>query len=139
MNVPLKNDIEVMYEDNVIYLKRKEIKLRKDGKPKQTKNNTKENRDNVQPFKEEDIPKIINHLINRIKYCRKHEELTRRRDLALFVMGINIALRVSDLISLKWRDIFNENWEFREGIKYKPKKQLWMTMCVQKKSQKMFC
>lgn len=111
MNVPLKNDIEIIYEENVM------------GKPNQTKNNTKENRDNVKPFREEDIPKIINYLADRIRYCRKHEELIRRRDFALFIMGINIGLRVSDLISLKWRDIFDETWEFREGIKYKPKKQ----------------
>ena len=37
-------------------------------------------------------------------------------------MGINIALRISDLITLKWNDIYNNDWTFRDGKVIKPKK-----------------
>lgn len=115
------NETNVRQKDNVIIFPN--VKLRKDGLPKQTKNNTKKNRPTIYPFKEEDIPRVIDYLADKIRYSRKHTELTHRRNYALFVMGINIGLRVSDLIALKWCDIFTEDWEFLSGHKFKPKKQ----------------
>jgi len=113
---------KVTNNNNVVILPN--VKLRKDGLPKRTRSNAKENRDNVYPYKEEDIPRIINYLVEQIKSSRnRHYELINRRNLALFVMGINIGLRVSDLISLKWSDIYDEKWEFLLGKKIKPQKQ----------------
>lgn len=39
------------------------------------------------------------------------------RDHALFVVGINVALRISDLLKLTWADILNENRKSFRSIK----------------------
>ncbi|MDN6161717.1 MAG: site-specific integrase, partial [Atopostipes sp.] len=36
------------------------------------------------------------------------------RDYALFVVGINVALRITDLLALKWSDILDEKGNFKE-------------------------
>lgn len=36
------------------------------------------------------------------------------RDYALFVVGINVALRITDLLALKWNDILDEKGKFKE-------------------------
>ena len=36
------------------------------------------------------------------------------RDHALFVVGINIALRITDLLALKWGDVLDEKGKFKE-------------------------
>lgn len=89
--------------------------------PKKTPCNSKENRDNVYPFKEEDIPRMISLLQDKAdNNPNKESEIIYRRHKAMFIMGINIALRVSDLLSLKWNDVYDKNWEFLEGKKIKP-------------------
>ena len=39
------------------------------------------------------------------------------RDYALFVVGINVALRISDLLKLTWADVSNKNNESFKSIK----------------------
>ena len=36
------------------------------------------------------------------------------RDHALFVVGINVALRITDLLALTWGDVVDENGKFKE-------------------------
>lgn len=36
------------------------------------------------------------------------------RDYALFVVGINVALRITDLLALKWADVLDEKGKFKE-------------------------
>ena len=36
------------------------------------------------------------------------------RDYALFVVGINVALRITDLLSLKWKNVLDEQGKFKE-------------------------
>lgn len=105
------------------FIKKKEVKLTKLGEIKKTPNNTQCNRDNVKPIKEYDIPKIIKYLSDyRDSSSNKEDYQIRFRNLTMFIIGINIALRVSDLISLKWSDVYNDNWEFNSGKKITPKK-----------------
>lgn len=42
--------------------------------------------------------------INAMKNYLKGKNI---RDYALFVVGINVALRISDLLNLKWRDVYD--------------------------------
>jgi integrase len=96
-------------------------KLKKNGDPKMTPCNAKENRDNVYPFKEDDIPKMLNYLNEKIKNKTNDEDdLINRRNKALYKTGINIGLRCGDLVSLRWNDIYDENWNFLDGKKIKP-------------------
>ena len=39
------------------------------------------------------------------------------RDHALFVVGINVALRISDLLKLTWADVLNENRKSFRSVK----------------------
>ena len=99
------------------------VKLKKDGTPKATPNNTKVNRDNVQPFKEEDISKMVKYFKNRVDNApNNHREMIARRDLSTYIMGINIGLRISDLVTLRWNDIYHNDWTFRDGKSITPKK-----------------
>lgn len=57
----------------------------------------------VEPIRE---PKKINAMRNYLK----GKEI---RDYTLFVVEINVALRISDLLSLKWKDVLDENGKFK--------------------------
>jgi integrase len=46
---------------------------------------------------------------NKIEDLKVYLKGKNLRDYALFVVGINVALRISDLILLKWCDVLNEN------------------------------
>ncbi len=94
--------------------------LKKDGTPKQTKNNTKINREDVQPFKEFDVPLIKQYFMDRINDSKNlDDELTNRRNYTLFVMGVNIGLRCNELIALRWNDIYDNEWNFLDDKKFK--------------------
>jgi len=41
----------------------------------------------------------------KIDAVKKYLKGKNIRDYALFVVGINVALRISDLLSLKWEDV----------------------------------
>ena len=98
-------------------------KFTKSGEIKKTPNNSKENRDSVKPIKKEDVPTIVKYYKMKVDNARSvANEMSARRDLSMFIMGINIALRISDLITLKWNDIYNNDWTFRDGKVIKPKK-----------------
>lgn len=48
--------------------------------------------------------------INAVRNYLKGKDI---RDYTLFVVGINVALRISDLLSLKWEDVLDENGKFK--------------------------
>lgn len=67
----------------------------------------------AEPIKDlETIQKIASYYLNR-------GEL---RNYALFVTGINVGLRISDLLSLRFKDIFNEDGSVKDHILIKEKK-----------------
>lgn len=63
--------------------------------------------------KKEDIELLKNHFLTSGNY----------RDYTMFVAGINTALRISDLLALKWEDIYNfKNDSYHEHIYVKEQK-----------------
>lgn len=49
---------------------------------------------------------------------------TARRNLTMFICAINIGLRGGDFCSLKWSDIFNDDWTFNHEADYVPQKTI---------------
>jgi len=43
----------------------------------------------------------------------------------IFKFGINTGLRISDIIPIKAKDIFNEKWQFREYLNQDQKDELY--------------
>lgn len=71
----------------------------------------------------DEIEMMKNELLKNIEEATTPtNELMNRRNYALFCMGINVGLRISDLIKLTWGDIFDKHWEFKEFTSIRPKK-----------------
>lgn len=52
------------------------------------------------------------------------KERIARRNLCMFVCGINIGLRGGDFCQLKWSDIFDAEWNFKNGSDFIPQKTI---------------
>lgn len=71
----------------------------------------------------EEIELMKNAFLKNIESsCEPTNELMNRRNYALFCMGINVGLRISDLIKLKWSDVFDKHWQVKDMLSLKPKK-----------------
>lgn len=70
-----------------------------------------------------EIELVKNRLLYNIENATTPtNELMNRRNYALFCMGINVGLRISDLIKLTWGDIFDKRWDFKDFASLRPKK-----------------
>jgi len=58
--------------------------------------------------------------ISNIKNLLKSED--KIRDLLLFELWINSALRISDLLKIKVKDLFDDKWAIRDSFEMKEKK-----------------
>ena len=84
----------------------KTVKLTKSGKVKRTPNNNKTDRV-VMPIKNiEDVERCKEFLKNRTENAPERYKKSYAKDLLLFKIAINIGLRVNDLLSITWEDIF---------------------------------
>lgn len=85
-------------------------KLKTDGSEKQTPNNNSVDRW-VHPIREKsDVKKCIDYLHEKaLSATRLDTQRAAYRDWFLFVVGINVGLRVSDLTKLKWDNIFESD------------------------------
>lgn len=102
-----------------------EYKKRKSSKVKDGWKNPQSSTRWVDPIRsDEDIQKIIEYLHDKAKYAtRKDTKLAAYRDYLLFITGITVALRVSDLHKLKWDDFFMPDMKtFRDVYNVKEKK-----------------
>mgnify|MGYP001386727814 FL=1 len=85
----------------------------------------------VEPIRD---PKKINVMKNYLKG-------KNIRDYALFVVGINVALRISDLLNLKWGDVYDgKNFKIvnlKEG-KTKKLRSIKLNKVAQKALQELF-
>lgn len=115
------------------------IKLRKDGKVqkqiKYNKNGTvNRSKCNKQKGKssevfslktKEQIAQMITEFdkqIENVPYNEKQNKKIAERNKLLFVLGINLGVRASDLCTLKFSFFFNNNGEFNDFYSIKPKK-----------------
>ena len=101
----------------------KRVKLTKSGKIKATKNNNKESR-TVYPIKDlKDVERCKEFLRKRADEAPNRYKKSYAKDLMLFCVGCNIGLRVSDLLRLRWSDIFKPGTrQFKEFYVPKEKK-----------------
>lgn len=60
----------------------------------------------------ETINSIIAHALKHKKY----------RQAAMLVIGFNYGLRISDTVKLRWKDIFNEDWTYKDRVLVKEDK-----------------
>ncbi len=103
------------YQDNIVQLEvvkklKQNPKLKTDGMEKQTPNNNSVNRW-VHPIRElSDVKKCIEYLHDKaLSSKRLDTQRAAYRDWFLFVVGINVGLRVSDLTHLKWDNVFESD------------------------------
>lgn len=108
----------------VIYLNKSQ-KLKKDGTPKRTHSNSKENDPHeVYPFKNDDeIKAMIQYFINKENNADTEDrKRINARYKMLFIVGINVASRCGDLVELTWGDVFEKDGSFRDWSRKKEQK-----------------
>lgn len=126
---PARKIFEETEQDNVVPFRSKgkkkgkdeakEVKLTKDGRVKRTPNNSKHGKSKkVQPFRKiEDIEAMKQYFRNR----SLNDETPQQRQIAgknllMFIMGINLGLRASDLLKTTWDDVFDSKGNFKDAI-----------------------
>lgn len=77
----------------------------------------------VEPIKDRDIiEKAKEYFLNDSTDGRYNNLNLNRRNYCLFILGINVARRISDLLDLKIGDLFTKTGEFKEWIEIREKK-----------------
>ena len=119
--------------DNIIELKmidgklgkKPEVRYNKDGSvDKRHPNKIAGVSSEVYPFtSEEEIKAMISMFDKHIEETtdEKKKQIAYRNKM-MFLIGINISLRASDLITLKWNFFLKDNGEFKEFYTLQPKK-----------------
>jgi integrase len=119
--------------DNVITLsivngkiaKKPEVKYNKDGTiDKRHSNRVSGVSSEVYPFAtQEDIKSIVGIFNKRIEEATNdNQRQIAMRNKMLFLIGINLSLRISDLITLRWNFFLKDDMTFRGFYKIQPKK-----------------
>lgn len=119
--------------DNVIELvkidgklgKKPEVRYKKDGSiDKRHSNRVSGVSSEVYPFTtEEEIKAMIDVFNKHIENAPDdNKRMIACRNKTLFLIGINVGLRASDLVSLKWNFFLKEDGEFKDFYSLQPKK-----------------
>lgn len=117
--------------DNVIKPKlhivggEKKVRYNKDGSvDKRHTNKVAGVSSEVYPFTtEEEIKAMIDVFNKRINEAPDEDKRwIAARNKMLFLIGINLSLRISDLVSLKWNFFLKDDMTFRDFYKIQPKK-----------------
>lgn len=101
------------------------LKRTKAGEIKKTPNNSiKGNPHEVYPIKnKEDVKAIEQYFYNKkIKAPTKEQRRIAARNQTIWVVGINLGLRASDIVSLKWGDLLYGDGTFVDGVRRTEKK-----------------
>lgn len=130
--VPMEQDYPRIIPFEVIHGKKKdkEVKYNKDGSVNRSKCNKVDGKTSeVYAFKtKEEIDAMLNVFNKRIEEASNDEQMKIAfRNKLLFVIGINVGIRGSDLRTLKWSFFFNRQddgrLEFKKFYKIQPLKQ----------------
>lgn len=77
----------------------------------------------VYPFNVEEIKAIVEVLNERIEEStNENQRQIAQRNKMLFLIGINVGLRASDLMQLRWSYFYKDNMSFKESYMLQPKK-----------------
>lgn len=119
--------------DNVITLslvdgrlsKKPKVKYNKDGSiDKRHSNRVSGVSSTVYPFSVEEIKTIINVFNKRIEEAANaNQKQIACRNKMLFLIGVNVGLRASDLMQLRWSYFYKSDMTFKESYMLQPKKQ----------------
>lgn len=76
-------------------------------------------------YNEDEIKSVYNVFKEKFDNTRKtYGKYLALRNLTMFVCSISIGLRGGDFCSLKWNDIFDDNWKFKELPDFIPEKTI---------------
>lgn len=105
--------------------KKPEVRYNKDGSiDKRHTNKVAGISSEVYPFTtQEEIKAIIDVFNKRIdEATNANKRMIAHRNKMMFLTGINLSLRASDLVTLKWNFFFDDDGEFKEFYTLQPKK-----------------
>lgn len=118
--------------DNVITLsivngklaKKPDVKYNKDGSiDKRHSNRVSGISSTVYPFNLEEIKAIIDVFDKRIEEATNdNQKQIANRNKMLFLIGVNVGLRASDLMQLRWSYFYKNDMTFKEFYVLQPKK-----------------
>lgn len=126
--LPIKKD-NVISNNGVVKLslvpQKKKVRYNKDGTIcKRQPNKVAGRSSEVYPItSEEEIKAMIDVFDKHIEEATNANRLwVAMRNKLLFIVGINISLRSSDLCDIKWNFFLNDDMTFRKSYKIQPKK-----------------
>ena len=128
MSVAIEQDYPVIVPFKVIQnnSKEKEVKYNKDGSIRQIRNNKVAGESSeVYAFRtKEEIDAIMNVLDRHISDATdENKRWVAHRNKLLFIVGMNIGIRASDLRTLRFNFFFNNDGSFKEYYMLQPMKQ----------------
>lgn len=104
--------------------KKPEVKYNKDGSiDKRHSNRVAGISSTVYPFNVEEIKAVIDVFNNRIdEATNDNQRQIACRNKMLFLIGVNVGLRASDLMQLRWSYFYKNDMTFKEFYVLQPKK-----------------
>ena len=129
MAIPIRrqetNNVITLSLVNGTLVKKPEVKYNKDGSvDKRHSNRVSGVSSTVYPFNMEEIKAIIDVLNNRINEATNdNQKQIACRNKMLFLIGVNVGLRASDLTQLRWSYFYENDMTFKKSYVLQPKKQ----------------
>lgn len=120
----LAENINIQEENEAEILLFPGMKTKKDGTVYKVSNNNSIDRW-CDPIRDrEDIKHISEYLLERIQTAkRKDTLLSAYRNRLLFIIGINVGVRVSDLVTLQWKNFLEKDMKTFVDIRNKKEKK----------------
>ena len=106
-------------------LNKKQARHNKDGSvDKRHSNRVAGVSSTVYPFNVEEVKSIITVLNKRIdEAANSNQRQIASRNKMLFLIGVNVGLRASDLMQLRWSYFYKDDMTFKKSYVLQPKKQ----------------